>query len=313
MHTNLLEELPRRGVRAFRRHSSAWTVLLVAFGAGSALAEPDLAKEPPVAATSDTVATGESWLRVTTEPSGAFVFVDGELMGPSPLMVGVSAGEHRVWFRSLPPPEFEPQPIPIRKITVPPGDTLQVAETVGSVSYLTSEPPGASIVQGSEIIGVTPAAIRWGRDTGEIQLLADFHLPARVSLARFVPGNTVHVALEKDPVSAVAPAPDRSSPGWLPWGILAASGVSAGLAVALKSVADDEFDRYERAALPGEMARRIDRANRYDRYSSVAWVAAEAGVVVGFWLLRDRLFGGADDEATLELAPDHVGVTVPWP
>jgi hypothetical protein len=261
-----------------------------------------------------TAAAESAWIRAMTNPEGVLVLVDGAVAGTTPVTIETTAGPHDVWFRSLPPSEFEPQPVPVRSVEVVSGDTLLVVENVGFISTITSKPPGAAIELGGKILGVTPTQVRWGRDASlEFHVVAPRHERAIVRFADLVPGGSVHIDLvvERDEPSVPGERP-RSTPRWLPWGVLAASGASAALAVYLKEEADEEFERYEESALPAEMTRRIDRADRLDRLSATAWIAAEVGVVVSFWLFRSEILEDRGDPVHLSVAPDRVGVVVPW-
>ena len=68
---------------------------------------------PPANAAEADAQTG--LLFVSSAPPGAYVFLDGTILGQTPLEpLTVAAGEHTVWFRSRPPGEFEPLPLPER-------------------------------------------------------------------------------------------------------------------------------------------------------------------------------------------------------
>ncbi len=79
------------------------------------------------------------------------------------------------------------------------------------------------------------------------------------------------------------PEPRRHTWGIVGSGLGLATG--AGLAVWLKSEADDRYHRYRRTADPVAARDLFDEAERYDRASLVGWTLAEVSFVALFYFL----------------------------
>lgn len=264
------------------------------------------------------VAEETGYLHVISDPRGGYVIVDGTLVGRTPLEpFVVAAGGHDVWVRSNPPDAFEPKPRGVRRVTVAAGDTAVVAEELGYLHRITSLPDGASVRLGSKTIGRTPLEFRWHRgDPTNALLTREDYRNQRVSFDPVRLEGDTHVVLVADgsgePPAPVVTRDDGLGLNWKALGFLAVGAASAGVALALKDRADEAYDDYLASAQPGVMQDRLDEANRYDRYSSAAWLAAEAGIAVGVWFLIRPIFGL--DVTPLESTTDgrHAGVGLAW-
>ncbi len=288
----------------------------LAMGALAAPACASSAADPDQGGAVEGTADGSGVLVLRSVPSGAYVYVDGSFLGLTPITSGpLEVGPHRVWFRSMPPMAFEPEPVPERTIDVAAGDTLLVEERLGTLVRLDSDPQDAEIVKNGRVIGHTPLITRWReRDREGVRIRKDGYHAESATAERLRGGGDVVFTLR--PVDAAQPAGPVTSVGsarlsLTNWMILGASAASVGLAIYYKDVADDAYAGYERSAIPADMSRLLDRADRYDGYAAIAWAAAETGLVVSAWLLT-RHFLRDDVTPVLDRSRDRTGIGLQW-
>jgi hypothetical protein len=221
---------------------------------------------------------------------GAYAYLDSVLLGRTPIdALPLPAGPYRVWFRSRPPDEFEPLPLPARRFALSAGESLLVQERVGRLLTIESEPEGAGVFRGRDRIGTTPLDLRWFRDDDPIRLEHAGYHPRQLTRLQLAGSDVVRVDLSplELPSSVARPRVVRGVDGstnWRAWGAVAVGGVAAGLAIHFKDRADRSYGRYRRVALASEMDRHLDDANRYDGYSTVAWVITEGSFLLALWL-----------------------------
>lgn len=95
---------------------------------------------------------------VTSDPSGASVWVDGDTRGTTPLALALlPAGRHTLTLRLAGYQEF------VRQIHVPnllpdPANPYVLQQAPGTLR-VTSEPPGAAVLSGTQILGRTPLVL----------------------------------------------------------------------------------------------------------------------------------------------------------
>lgn len=257
----------------------------------------------------------------TSTPPGAYVYLDGEFIGRTPLKpVPVPPGAHEVWFRSRPPGEFEPLPLPAHAFTVAERETMAVSETVGRLIRIESDPAGARIMRGDRLLGTTPTIIRWhddGENAGPLRVARGGYFSEELGAERLRSADLIEIALYPTgplPISAQAVSEGTGrGQQWTGWGTVLLGAGSTALALHFKNEADVAYDRYSEAALPAEMNRELDRADRYDRYATVAWVVAELSFVSAILIFTDGAFFKADGvRPTGSISPDAVRVGARW-
>ncbi len=254
---------------------AAW---LLAAGAAGARADED----------------GWGVLLVSSSPPGAYVLLDGDLIGRTPLdAVRVPTGEHRIWLRSRPLDEFEPLPIPERRFTVAAGESVFVAERLGNLVRIESEPEGAAIVSGDQQLGRTPSVLRWcEREAEAVRIRYPGYFSVELGSARLATEDLIQVRLEAIDGTRGEPIVTEGRdplPSWRGWGAAALGAGFTVLALQLKSEADDSYERYLASAMPSEMERHLRRADRYDRYATVSWIAAEGSFLLALWFFTENV------------------------
>jgi hypothetical protein len=229
----------------------------------------------------------------TSSPPGAYVYLDGELIGRTPVApLSIEAGSHRLWFRSRPPGDFEPLPLPEHAFSISPGETIAVAERIGRLVRIESEPGDARVMRGAVCLGTTPALLRWHADApGMVRVVHDGYFSAELRPERLAEGGVIRIRLEPiGPLPRTTPLvgdSDGRGERWPAWGAVALGAGCTALALHLKAEADDAYDRYAGTALPAEMDRQLRRADRLDRYAVVTWVVAEASFLAAILLFTD--------------------------
>lgn len=266
----------------------------------------------------DTPEPGMGLLILDSTPRGAYAYLDGEFVGITPIEPRpVPPGEHEVWFRSRPPVAFEPRPLAPRQVAVTAGETIRVTERMGNLVRLDSDPQGAEVLVDGERWGVTPLVVRWmGGTRDDLRIRRTGYYPEAVRAERLVSDSAIEVTLrplDPDRVTArVTSGPISAGVNWPAWGVLALGATSAALAVHYKDEADAAFDGYEGAADPTLQDDYLDRANRYDRFSSVAWIAAESSFLLAMWLFAGRVLSlenaGLTPTATGDAGESRMGV-----
>ncbi len=133
--------------------------------------EPDPEPDPPALVTPPPPQTGPAAVSVAflrSEPAGATVVLDGETVGSTPLLLrDLAAGRHRVLlqldgYEDLPRQFHVPDVLP---------DTPYVLRQEPGTLRLTSEPAGATVWHGTQVIGRAPALLT-GLAVGEYELRA---------------------------------------------------------------------------------------------------------------------------------------------
>jgi len=102
-----------------------------------------------------TTASRYGTLSITSSPSGAEAFVDGQLIGYTPVRFGTNAGAHTVEVRANGYQPFS------TSVNVPGGQTTPVNATLAQVvttgvANFISQPAGAQVFVDGNLVGVTP-------------------------------------------------------------------------------------------------------------------------------------------------------------
>jgi hypothetical protein len=275
-------------------------LLLGSLGTARAAVEPQAGPESRTTAGS-TAALGlpPAFLRVETLPAGLIVFVNGDPVGRSPVVVGNLQGT-AARVRAL---RDDQRRFDLQRdeavVHLVPGDTALVefdlrppvaVETAPRGADLATRGPGAA---GDSAIGSTPAVIPRSLFVGRSFLFhhpccADTAVSGTALLELAGAGGTARVALR--PISI----PERSQgrggrpfyrSRWLQWGMVLAGAGLTGASALLKKQGDRWYDRYldssDRSALPGY----FDRAVHYDHLSLAALGVGQALFTGGLVLL----------------------------
>jgi hypothetical protein len=267
----------------------------------------------------DAPAPGESGVVIArSDPPGAYVGVDTLLVGRTPLdPISLPAGRHTVWLRSRPPEEFEPAPAAAHVVVVAAGDTVVIEENLGRLVWIESDPGEAGVIVDGATIARTPAWIRWhGREIVELERSGH----QRRDVTALLREGREAIRADLPPLDGAAHPPAVVSgldgrPNWTAWGVVGLGVAGTVLAVHFKEKADRAYDRYLEAASASRMESNLDEAERFDRYSTVSWVAAEAAYFAAIWLFVRDVLRSEIDIGPMGRSPDGfpvVGAGVRW-
>lgn len=182
-------------------------IVLTAPGASGAPDAPDVppAVPPPLpSAPTVTAPAPAAQLRVTSDPPGHALFVDARPVGPTPLVLAIAPGAHRVEVRDergalLASDQIELEPAEVRELAlaVPRGPetaSLRVETT----------PPGATVRVDGAIAGTTPllAEVEPGRHRVRVELEGYEPAGNEVELVRAGEQSTIAFALTRVPAAA---------------------------------------------------------------------------------------------------------------
>lgn len=245
---------------------------------------PALGAQPAVADSAAGV------LRVHTSLPGYEVYLNGALIGPSPIAgFRVAPGHYRVdilhdasnsWMHA----DWRDS------VRVTAGDTVEVTAVLQRPYTIRSNPFDAEVYWKEEFQGTTPLIIELPDTVRRVlRVVKPGFLPAEVQCS---PGGAQFVSVDlREDVDAKAQidalnqrlasrqSRDRRKAVYLA-GVGFASGVAALL---LKSTADERYERYQRAGNQSEMDRLFSDTERFDLYSSVAFGVAQASLALSFY------------------------------
>jgi outer membrane protein assembly factor BamB len=230
---------------------------------------------------------------VISRPAGLGVLVDGVFAGWSPVdSVRVEPGIHHVAVRDsagrlVAPPRAE------EWVRLEAAEHKEVYLSTNSDVFVESLPIGATVSAGPQYLGTTPLTVPRTVET-TLRFRHPGYADTLVALDA-VPSSRLRVRLL--PVGGPAlPLPPRHehvswyTKDWVRWGAPLLTLAAGAAAVLLREEANDAYDAY---LVTGERRAReshLDRAERYDRRSLVAWISAEAffGVAFYSWIRSDE-------------------------
>ncbi len=275
-----------RGSPGFRRGSLASLALLTALA--FAAARPDAQGGHASGDTTVVAGTGGNpgrAIELTSEPAGAHVYLDGLLIGGTPLRIPIDestaggrgvvvlkivGGDPGRWF----------VPVVTDSVAVPPAGTGPASATVVRHYDLplplriTSEPAGAEVLLGDSLLGTTPLLAMVPRSASRLDFRRAGYEPQSAMLRDGLSDYRV-VLVPREAMGGPDPLPALQAGGgktYTPVLIAAGSAVVAGAASAwLKNLADRSYEEY-RSTGDGST---LDRVRRYDILSGISLVAAE--------------------------------------
>jgi hypothetical protein len=248
--------------------------------------------EIPVTATSD---ADSAWISVSSEPSGLGVLLDGRFVGWTPLdSLWVSPGLHRIGLRdSMGWTAGEPQME--EWVRLASGDHRWLVLSPRGTVRLESVPPGATVTLDSEYLGTAPVVV--AREPGSLIRLRHPGYRDTVVTVDDVESSSLVIRMMPDAgdlAPGVTLSLERKKPWYtrdvVRWGTPLLTLASGAAAVLLRQEANDAYDDYLRTGEGRARERHLSRAERMDRQSIAAWVAAE--VFFGFafysWIRSDE-------------------------
>lgn len=277
-------------VRAAARFSSAALLLAVCLAASAG------------AAATRSEADGGSlieelgWIRVTSEPTGLVVLVDGDSVGCTPLPdAAIEPGLHTVGVLPRGRRSFSTKPV-VRQVEIRPGETAEVFLRYPRTVNITSTPFGASAFLNERFVGRTPFLFELPEQPGgTLELRLAGHETARVPVDLLQTVGAHWSAILAANATGAPLGPARVERGGWPWwryGLLAGAGAGAILGVRLKMEADEAYGNYRSSGNLERQRELYDRAARYDDYSLAAWVVSETLLsTAAVLIIRDQILG----------------------
>lgn len=221
-------------------------------------------------------------LAITTEPEGAFLFLDSVLVGQSPLEgLSITAGRHAL--RAVYPSVSEWRALSVSDtIELAPGDVAARRYLMGMFVRIETVPPGAVVAARDSALGITPYVYRSSSmEPAVLSLRKEGYSDSTITIVRS--DTPVRVLLEAD----VQPAASTQRParraaeethtnaGWATYAATAST-IGFGIASAyLNYEANKNYDLY----LATDEQKYLDATHRYDR--AALWSLALTQVSFG--------------------------------
>jgi hypothetical protein len=249
-------------------------------------------------------------IRVSTQPSGLLVLVDGVRVGRSPVgPLWVPAKSILVQARSDDPRRFEPGRDTV-VVTPRAGDALEVSLDLRPSVLLRSVPEPAAIflARGLErgptpglggraaldsLLGETPLRLLPSRLERRVFRLsapehADTLLTGEAVLALAPSGGPASIRLRRIAPHLI-PAPPRPPPvykrRWFQLAMIGAGAALTGTSALLRDEADRWYDRYLASSDSREIPRLYDRTAHYDRLAGGTLASGQVLLTTGIFLL----------------------------
>lgn len=241
-------------------------------------------------ATADSVAADSAWLAVDSSTPGCDVYLNGKLVGKTPLhFLAVDSGRYELllsrnaqnnwmmtnWKRSV-------------ELTY--GDSIQVFAQLERPYLIKSQPFGAEVYLDGRLRGTTPFILELSDTmTTQVTLVLEGYRPTNFICQPDGP-QYLETVLEEDPVfasqkqqilqEATLHKARHGRRALIFTGLSLATGITA---MALKNTADDAYNQYLQSGNPQEREAFFNRAEKYDRYTSVAMGAFQVNLVMSLY------------------------------
>lgn len=206
-------------------------------------------------------------LTITTNPSGADIYIDSLFVGKSPLRnLQLTAGRHAV--RAFYPSVFSWDPLVVMdSLTVVSGLNSEKRITLGTLLRVQTSPSGSTAAIGGAIVGTTPLTLRSTEISRQTLALVKTGYDTLTVAMDAAEGDLLRVRLTPRSISSGgAMAAKRQSAHltadhWLTYTSTATMIGSGVLSAYLKDRANREFDRYLSTKDPGSLSttRRLDK------------------------------------------------------
>ena len=233
-------------------------------------------------ASAQTIDSLAAVVNITTEPEGAFLFLDSVLVGRSPLEgFQLAAGRHAL--RAIYPSVAEWRALTVKDtLELAPGDVVTKRYMMGTFVRIVTVPSGAVVAARDSALGITPYVYRSSEiGPAELSLRKDGYSDSTITVARSDATIRILLAANVQPSAGAAtlgqlPATDPNAGGT--WATYAAAISMIGFGVAsayLNFEANKNYDLY----VATDDQKYLDATHRYDR--AALWSLALTQVSFG--------------------------------
>lgn len=232
------------------------------------------------------------WVSISTIPAGAYMCIDSQYQGKSPLdRIELAAGKHvvRAFYPSLTSWNGISK---VDSVVVVEGHETTISWELGSLVSLTSVPSGSLVLYEGQQLGVTPFFYKSGLELhGDFLLQKEGFEPAQVAVnGRGYFGRTVRLkrvdAQQERRFSDVLSQNSNGEPAdqWMNYVAGSAMIVSGFFAAYYKDHANRNFDNYQESKDPAI----LNSVRRFDKLSGISFTITQLGFgVLAYKLLLE--------------------------
>ena len=271
----------------------------LAFALASTAAPPSAADDLPVAGPAavdaDTLGTATLWIE--TRPESLEVYIDGTLVGRSPIgPLEHPAGPVRVRVLPPDPRRFGPGRDAM-DLTLARGTTRSLYFDLRPSILIESEPAGAMVTVidragADSLLGPTPLSVPPGIVEGgaAVRFTAAAHADTLIHGAALAEaGGVYHIELRRVVWSApqAGPTPRTAffKKKWFQWTLVGMGTALSVSAIGLHQEADDWYAKYLASSSSEEIPYLYDQTTKYDRLAGGALIVGQTALVTGIVML----------------------------
>ena len=225
---------------------------------------------------------------VTTDPSGADLFLDSLYLGKTPLVnVVVPAGTHAV--RVVYPSAFSWNALAkVETVHVAAESHLNRIIELGTHAVITTDPEGGRVMYQGVELGRTPLFLRRSaKVTGELTVEKEGYIPQKVLLAAARPSTSIRLQAMPETLAHASPEIlpanyDLSgTDNWVTYTSVSSMIVSGVLSAHFKHQANKDFDAYLLTKDPAL----LNSTRRLDNWAAVTFVLTQVSFAVLTYVL----------------------------
>lgn len=220
------------------------------------------------------------FVNINTEPNGAFVYIDSELVGRTPIVnLKIKVGTYTLKIKNPELSDWLEQDI-TQKIEIKENDTLNLSLTFEKFIKISSNPFSADIFLGDSVIGTTPAILKLKNLLGKtLKITKKGYKDAEV----FVDGKTQKIEVNLTPQNGIETElrtePKDKLKTVIP--IAGASVASGVISVYFKAKADKLYEEYLKT---GDISK-LNAVRTYDKIAGLTLIIFELTTAIAVYIL----------------------------
>lgn len=221
------------------------------------------------------------------------VYLDDAPLGKTPVHTVISTGAHDLIIQSPSWPSWD-QPDFIDSFVALPGQEYKFTPEFKEIISINSNPFGAIVYNNGKEIGTTPLNITFENNSEIILKLTGYksyvldieNLAQSAYFVSLVPSEEWVLFKKQNEINKKKNVGRNKKLFFASLGFAAAAGFTTSY---LRSRGNEEFDKYETAAIPSAMDEHFSEAQRYDRLASVSYALFEVAFISsGYFFLTSR-------------------------